>query len=72
MSDTPEIQMADDHTDWEEVVKRVIEAADADLAKQLDPETAEEGPEAALGFLAELVEAARSTPDIPADEEKEQ
>lgn len=56
-----------EYTDWEAVVKRVIEAADADLAKQLDPETAEGHPEDAVALLAELVEVARSTPDLPSD-----
>lgn len=55
--------------DWENVVKRVIAAADYDIAKQLDPETAEDGPEEAAQFLAELVEAAQSTPELPDEPE---
>lgn len=41
---------------WETVVKAILEAADADLGKEVDPEYAEE-PDNAQSFLNELVEA---------------
>lgn len=43
---------------WEALVKTVVEAADSDIAKQLDAKTAEE-PEAAPALLAQLVAVAK-------------
>jgi hypothetical protein len=51
--------MAKEHKiDWEKVIKAIVSAADNDLGKQLDEDTAEE-PESAKDFLAELVRIAK-------------
>ena len=44
--------------DWEAVVKEVMQEADPDIAKELDPETAN-ASEDADEFLANLVAAAK-------------